>query len=231
MYYLLINQKKRLLNFTHIVSHNLRSHTANMQGILLLMDLEAPELLEIEYVKLIRNSANNLNQTLLHLNEVLDISRNLESKFEPTSIHKSIALSLESVQSLAAEKGIKIAVHGLSEDLQLRAIPAYLDSILLNILTNAIKFSDPQKQQRLIKVSLLKMPSCLLISIADNGLGLDMKRHGGQIFGMYKTFHNHSDSKGLGLFITKNQVEAMGGQIKVKSRVGKGSIFKVYLPR
>lgn len=224
-------QKKRLLNFTHIVSHNLRSHTANMQGILLLMDLEAPELLEIEYVKLIRNSANNLNQTLLHLNEVLDISRNLESKFEPTSIHKSIALSLESVQSLAAEKGIKIAVHGLNEDLQLRAIPAYLDSILLNILTNAIKFSDPQKQQRLIKVSLLKMPSCLLISIADNGLGLDMKRHGGQIFGMYKTFHNHSDSKGLGLFITKNQVEAMGGQIKVKSRVGKGSIFKVYLPR
>ncbi len=223
-------QKKRLLNFTHIVSHNLRSHTANMQAILQLMDLEAPELLALEYIQIIRNSANNLNQTLMHLNEVVDISRNLESKFEPTSIKKSMALSLESVQSLAAEKGIKIVLRDLDEDLELRTIPAYLDSILLNILTNAIKFSDPQKPERLIRISLLKMPLYLLISISDNGLGVDLKRHGQQLFGMYKTFHNHSDSKGLGLFITKNQMDALGGQIKVKSRVGKGSTFKLYLP-
>lgn len=224
-------QKKRLLNFTHIVSHNLRSHTANMQGILQLMDLEAPELLELEYVKLIRNSANNLNQTLLHLNEVLDISKNLESKFEPTSLRQSIGRAIDSVQLLAAEKGVEIDWSEVQSDVVVQAVPAYVDSIILNLLTNAIKFSDPSKPNAVVQIKLLKLPKCLMISVADNGLGLDLKRYGKQVFGMYKTFHNRSDSKGLGLFISKNQVEAMGGMMKVRSQPGLGSTFRVYLPR
>lgn len=202
-----------------------------MQGILQLMDLEAPELLELEYVKLIRNSANNLNQTLLHLNEVLDISKNLESKFEPTSLHKSIALAVGSVQVLAAESGVEIVWQAAQEEVTIHAVPAYVDSVILNLLTNAIKFRDPEKAKALVQIKLLKLPKCLLISVSDNGLGLDLKRHGKQVFGMYKTFHNRSDSKGLGLFISKNQVEAMGGLMKVVSVPGKGSTFKVYLPR
>jgi len=45
---------------------------------------------------------------------------------------------------------------------------------------------------------------------------------------MYKTFHKNHDSRGIGLFITKNQIEAMGGTIEVKSEVGKGTTFKIY---
>ncbi|MGY8915134.1 MAG: ATP-binding protein, partial [Flavobacteriales bacterium] len=63
----------------------------------------------------------------------------------------------------------------------------------------------------------------------DNGLGIDLKKHGKKIFGMYKTFHKHKEAKGIGLFITKNQVEAMNGKISVESQVDEGTTFKVTL--
>ncbi|MEM0933431.1 MAG: ATP-binding protein, partial [Bacteroidota bacterium] len=62
----------------------------------------------------------------------------------------------------------------------------------------------------------------------DNGLGIDLERYGDKMFGMYKTFHNHKDARGLGLYIIKNQIEAMGGHITVASTVNKGSTFKVF---
>lgn len=59
-------------------------------------------------------------------------------------------------------------------------------------------------------------------------MGIDLNRYGGKIFGMYKTFHNNKDARGLGLYIIKNQVEAMGGNITVNSEVNKGATFNVY---
>ena len=68
-----------------------------------------------------------------------------------------------------------------------------------------------------------------LIQVIDNGLGIDLKKHGHKLFGMYKTFHKHEDSRGIGLFITKNQIEAMDGKIEVESEVNIGTTFKIYL--
>jgi sensor histidine kinase regulating citrate/malate metabolism len=67
------------------------------------------------------------------------------------------------------------------------------------------------------------------LNVEDNGIGIDLERQGRKIFGMYKTFHHHPDARGVGLFLTKNQVEAMGGRIEVKSKVDDGSIFSVFL--
>ncbi len=69
----------------------------------------------------------------------------------------------------------------------------------------------------------------MLLSFQDNGQGIDLKRHGDKIFGMYKTFHKHKDSKGIGLFITKNQVEAMNGSIKIESKVNEGTTIYIKL--
>jgi sensor histidine kinase regulating citrate/malate metabolism len=67
-----------------------------------------------------------------------------------------------------------------------------------------------------------------VIEISDNGMGIDLKRNADKIFGMYKTFSNNPDAKGIGLFITKNQIDAMGGTIKVKSTLDIGTSFKIY---
>ena len=70
----------------------------------------------------------------------------------------------------------------------------------------------------------------LLLSKMENGLGMDLKRHGDRLFQMYKTFHTHKDSRGLGLFITKNQIESMNGKIQVESMENVGTTFKIILP-
>ena len=103
-----------------------------------------------------------------------------------------------------------------------------MDSILLNLFTNAIKYQDQTRQLKL-KISAKREDGYVVLNFKDNGLGIDMERHKDKIFGMYKTFHKHKDAKGIGLFITKNQVEAMEGKISLQSKVGKGSTFTVHL--
>ncbi|MCH8553655.1 MAG: PAS domain S-box protein [Schleiferiaceae bacterium] len=224
-------QNKRLKNFTHIVSHNLRTHTANMQGVFTLMNMEKPTILQDEYVSMVKQSADNLNQTLRHLNEVLDITKNLESKFEDTSIRKSIDMAINTVNQLAKDQKVTIIDNTKDCEIEnIKAIPAYLDSIVLNFITNSIKFKDPSKEA-FVKISCEIDEQNIYLVFEDNGLGIDLNKHGHKLFGMYKTFHNHKESTGLGLFITKNQIEAMSGSIQVESVPGEGSTFTVSLPK
>jgi hypothetical protein len=68
----------------------------------------------------------------------------------------------------------------------------------------------------------------MILNVSDNGIGIDMKKNGDKLFGMYKTFNNNPDARGIGLFITKNQIDAMGGKVEVESELGKGTSFKIY---
>jgi signal transduction histidine kinase len=73
-------------------------------------------------------------------------------------------------------------------------------------------------------------PAHIQLTVQDNGKGIDLDKHGDKIFGMFKTFHGNRDARGIGLFITRNQIEALGGTIEVASKVGEGTKFTVYLP-
>jgi len=77
-------------------------------------------------------------------------------------------------------------------------------------------------------VSSKKEGNKVVVAFNDNGQGIDLDRHGRKIFGMYKTFHGNEDAKGIGLFITKNQIEAMNGKIEVESTVNVGTTFNLY---
>jgi signal transduction histidine kinase len=106
-------------------------------------------------------------------------------------------------------------------------VPAYLDSILMNFITNAVKFRDPKREPE-IRISTSVNEDYTILRIADNGLGIDLKKHGSKLFGMYKTFHENAEARGIGLYITKNQVEAMEGKITTTSKVGKGTTFNIH---
>jgi light-regulated signal transduction histidine kinase (bacteriophytochrome) len=109
-----------------------------------------------------------------------------------------------------------------------KVVPAYLDSILLNLFTNAIKYKSP-KRKAFLEINYEINESQTIISFKDNGLGLDLKKNGHKLFGMYKTFHGNEDAKGIGLYITKNQIEAMDGKIEVESKLDCGSTFKIFI--
>jgi signal transduction histidine kinase len=118
----------------------------------------------------------------------------------------------------------------ISEDFTLSTDRAYLDSVVFNLISNAIKYRKPEAHP-IIKIQSGEFQKQNWFSISDNGMGIDLKKYGDRIFGMFKTFHGNRDARGIGLFITRNQIEALGGKIEVDSAPGQGTTFTIYLPK
>lgn len=221
------NQNKKLFNFTHIVSHNIRSHASNLSMVVDVIENTDDIDEKLSYFELFREGTEKLSESIEYLNEIITIQQ--KTNVEKTKIHlKSEIEKTRMALSLAIKESEITITNTIPESIIVKAIPAYLDSIFLNLFTNAIKYKSP-KRNATLNICYEKIDGYSVINFRDNGLGLDLKKNGHKIFGMYKTFHGNADAKGIGLFITKNQLEAMNGKIAMESEVGHGSNFKIYL--
>lgn len=222
---LVVEQNKRLLNFSYIVSHNLRSHTSNIQAISTLIETTKNEAERVEMVELLKKVSTALNETLINLNKVVNIQTNINVIIEPLNLRKYVDKTLHVLNDQIVLKNANI-INRVSDDIVVSYNPAYLESVLLNFIFNAIRYSHPE---RIPVVELIcYQEDQLVLQIADNGIGMDLERYGDELFGMYKTFNGNPDSKGVGLFISKNQIEAMGGKVVVESIVNMGTTFRIY---
>ncbi|WP_395632290.1 PAS domain S-box protein [Flavobacterium sp.] len=222
----LTQNNKDLKQFSYITSHNLRAPLSNLTGLLNLvedMDIEDPELKEI--ITGFTKSTHLLNETINDLVKVVIIKDN-------PSIHKEKVLIKEIFENVFNQLSFLIGLHKpiLKIDLEevsiLNINKSYLESIFLNLLTNAIKYRSENRQLK-VNISSKVEDDNLVLTFKDNGVGIDLVRNRDKIFGLYQRFHNHPDSKGLGLYLVKSQVEAMGGTINVESTVGKGTTFTI----
>ncbi|RZJ70706.1 PAS domain-containing protein [Flavobacterium sp.] len=222
---LVIEQNKRLQNFSYIVSHNLRSHTSNIQSIAVLMDAADSENERKQMIGMLRTVSASLNETMTNLNEVVNIQTNISLVSEDLNVRHYVenALAVLSEQIAIKAADIKVEVPKTAEIL---FNPAYLESILLNLISNAIRYSSSERDPKVL-VKWTECEASKILEVSDNGIGIDLEKYGDQIFGMYKTFSSNPDSRGIGLFITKNQVEAMGGSISAESQPGHGTKFIV----
>ena len=221
------SQNESLMNFAHIVSHNLRSHSTNMTMLakFLLQEEDEKELKNIN--RMISDAAESLSETITHLNDVVQVKTGGLENLQSTSVLNTIEHIKKSIGGLLEEQDAIIKID-VNKSHFVNVVPAYLESIFLNILTNALKYSSIDRIPVIEIKSELKKETVLII-FKDNGQGIDLKRHGDKIFGMYKTFHNHKDARGIGLFITKNQIEAMSGSIKIESVVDQGTTIFIEL--
>lgn len=222
------NQNDRLRNFAHIVSHNLRSHAANLLGMIRYMEVEDPQFSENPLFQNFKNVIDNLMESVQNLSEVADIQISDSTLMESINLVEVVNSSILNVSGLARTSEVAIQFNPEKSQRLVFGNLSYLESITLNLLTNAIKYSDPKKEKK-VEIRISQSPEWTIVEVEDNGLGIDLKRQGRKMFGMYKTFHDHPDSRGIGLFITKNQIEALGGKIEVESEEGVGTTFKVYL--
>lgn len=148
---------------------------------------------------------------------------------EPLNLREYILQALGILSEQIIQKNVLI-LNEVPENTLVNYNPAYLESVVLNFISNAIKYSSPERQPR-IELTVSYEGEDFIFKISDNGIGIDMKKNGDKLFGMYKTFNNNPDARGIGLFITKNQIDAMGGKVEVESEPGKGTSFKIYFAK
>ena len=221
---LVSEQNKRLLNFSYIVSHNLRSHTSNIQTISTFLETAESQEERDEMIELLKKVSHSLNETMSNLNEVVNIRTNINLTVEKLHLKNNIDNTIVILNDQIVKKQAEINIS-VAENVTINYNSAYLESILYNLISNAIRYSHPDRNP-VINISFDENKNVLKVS--DNGIGIDLKKNGDKLFGMYKTFNNNPNSKGIGLFITKNQIDAMGGTITVESKLDSGTTFSIF---
>ncbi len=222
----LTQNNKDLKQFSYITSHNLRAPLSNLTGLLNLIEeipIEDSELKEI--INGFSKSTHLLNETINDLVKVIIIKDNPSVQKEKLFI-KDVFENVFNQLSFLISSNKPI----LKIDLEVETIfdinKSYLESIFLNLLTNALNYREPSRQLR-ITIATKVEDNNLFMTFKDNGIGIDLEKNNDKIFGLYQRFHNYPESKGLGLYLVKSQVESMGGTISVDSNVGKGTTFTI----
>ena len=218
-------QNSRLLNFSHIVSHNLNTQAGNIQSILDFIEADDDSESTKEMLFDLRTVSNDLNETIENLTQLVLIQSNSNIPIKSLNLKHYLNKTLDLIKNVKNYDQVTI-INDIDSETYVDFNPAYLESVLLNFTTNAIKYSCVERGVS-IKYSFSIEDGKKTLSISDNGLGIDLEKHGSSLFGMYKTFHKHDDARGLGLHLTKNQIESMNGTVAVESEVGVGSTFKV----
>lgn len=223
----LTQNNKDLRQFSYITSHNLWSPLSNLIGLLKLseeIEIENQELKLI--VDGFSKSTYLLNETISDLGKVIIIRNN-------PSVDKQNLLLSESIQNVLNQIAISVKEANpiieinIKKDAYIYANKSYLESIILNLITNSIKYKS-EKRHLEIKIDLVEDETLTTITFQDNGLGIDLVKYKDKIFGLYQKFHDYHDSKGLGLYLVKSQIESMGGKIEIESDVDVGTKFSIY---
>lgn len=223
----LTRQNKQLESFSFIVSHNLRGSTSNLISLLdFYKDQNNKEGQEFIMNK-VDQTVNNLSVTLNNLLEVISIRSNGNLKTEVVFFEEVFLKLIQTYQGEIMKYDANV-LHDFEKAQKIDYFAPYLESIMQNLLSNALKYSNP-KTKPIVKFETYIQDNSVFMKVSDNGLGIDLARNGKQLFGFNKIFHKHPDAKGVGLFITKEQIESLGGEISAESLVGKGTTFTIIL--
>lgn len=222
---MLIFQNKQLVDFCNIISHNLRSPMRNVSVLVDFIETTNSEEKKKEFLGKLKPVIGSMNQTFDELLESLKVRQELDIKSDRIRFADCLARVIQDLSIEIHETGAEITGE-FSRASDVIFSRKYLISILHNLIGNAIKYRSPGKHP-VIRLSTQRENDRITLSVCDNGLGIDLEKFGDKIFRIGKTFHEHPNAKGFGLFITKTQVEAMKGTIRVESTPGRGTCFYV----
>ncbi|WP_055443153.1 sensor histidine kinase [Lacinutrix himadriensis] len=216
-------QNNKLKNFAHIVTHNLKQHVGNFESLLDFHD-EAESLDEKEELMVhLKTLSSSLTKTINNLNQVVSVQSNKNKKIERIFVAKEVNLVLKTLDFVIKEN--RATVHNnVNEKYFIYYNFSYFESVIQNLLTNAIKYKHKDRDP-VINIDYNYKKDTVDLIISDNGRGIDLDKFGKDIFGLYKTFHHNEDAEGVGLYLIRNQIESFGGKITVKSKVGIGTTF------
>ena len=221
-------QNRQLADFTHITSHNLRAPVANLNSLMEIYKLTEDEEERLDVFEKFDTVIDRLTLTLNTLIEALKTKiSDTKEELESIDLNETLDSTIQTLSGSILTSGAIIKAD-FTEVSIINYNRIYMDSIFLNLIGNAIKYKAKDRAPEIIVKSKVKNGRNI-ITFKDNGLGINLERHGHKLFGLNKVFHRHPDAKGVGLFLTKTQVEAMGGTITATSEVNVGTTFTIIL--
>ncbi len=221
----LTSQKKQLQEFNQIVSHNLRSPISSLNTLLHFFDEADDDEEKEEIVDNIKQASNSLNALLEDLVEAVKIISDDSVEYEMVNIEHVVEKTKQLLKGTIKELNAEITLDTTAWE-EIKYPKLYFESIILNLLSNALKYHSTERAPK-VKIITTIEDNKKVLKISDNGLGINLKRYGEKVFKLHKTFHRNRPGKGLGLFMTKNQVEATGSKISIESEEGKGTTFTI----
>ncbi len=221
----LVVHNNQLEQFAFIVAHNLRAPLARILGLANVVDLSKTQEDKDVALRKIITSTQDLDQVIRDLNLILNIQKHTSNlvSVDLTAAYKRVIKMLEK----EIDETKALVLKDFSSADKVYAVAPYVESILYNLLSNAIKYRDPTRIP-IITLTTEVEPEFVCLIISDNGLGINLTKYKQNMFTLYRRFHTHMEGKGLGLYLVKTQITALGGKIDVESELDKGTIFKVY---
>lgn len=224
----LVSQNNQLEQFGYIIAHNLRGTVARILGLTNLINSKPFEpTKDQEILQHIHDSAKELDATIYDLNAILEIRKGIHNSYELVNFSDRF----KKVKSMLKDK-INESETTVYEEFNVQncyAVPVYIESILYNLVSNGIKYKAHDRNP-VIHLKTALNQNRIELTVQDNGMGMDLTKLKEKVFTLYQRFHHHVEGKGMGLFLVKTQVEALGGTIEVDSKVHEGTTFKIYLP-
>jgi len=226
----LIQHNSHLEQFTYIVSHNLRAPVANIMGLADMLkdsDGDLDDESKHEVVERLSQSIKNIDTVIKDLNSILQARRPVNEQKETVHFKELcddiVTNSYHTIIKEHAQLNCAFDEAG-----SLFTIRSYLYSIFYNLVSNSIKYRRTDVDP-IITITSRKLKDKVELRFKDNGKGIDLEKNGEQLFGLYKRFDTSAEGKGMGLFMVKTQVEALGGTIKINSKPGEGTEFIIRL--
>ncbi|MFD2516361.1 PAS domain-containing sensor histidine kinase [Salinimicrobium flavum] len=209
---------------TYTTSHDLRTPVSNLISLINLIDTSTIQDKDtLLYLEMVETSAFQLNDTLNKHIDILNEEDKLNVKLEKVNLKNTLDNTLEPLKVLIEDSKAVFNID-FSEVADIKSNAFYLHSIFLNLISNSIKYSRPGCTPK-IDITSKKVDNFIRIIFSDNGLGFDMEKVDGKIFGLHQSFHDHHDSKGIGLYLVNNYMNSLGGNISLESKVNVGTTF------
>jgi signal transduction histidine kinase len=222
----LVEYNQQLEQFAFITAHNLRAPVARILGLGNVLEFASKSAQDERLIigKLIF-ATGELDTVVKDLSTILELRKNNISLITEVSLHEELRLIKENLEKEILETNAAIE-EDFSKAPSIRTIKPYLDSILINLISNAIKYRHLDRRPLIqIKSEVIENKICLTVS--DNGIGIDLSSYGDKLFTLYSRVHNHVEGKGMGLYLVKTQVVALGGKIEVESEIDRGTTFRI----
>jgi PAS domain S-box-containing protein len=224
----LVERNRDLEHFAHILSHNVRAPLSSLLGLTSLAKEGIAKEEQEVVIEGIATSANQLDKVIIDLNEILNLKRDLSE----LKTHIRLQDVFDEVEYMLTtfinDKGVQVETD-FSRLGEIVSVRSFINSIFYNLMSNAIKFSNPEVKP-CIHISSKQANGMQYLQFKDNGLGIDLNKYGSQVFGIYKRFHSGVEGRGIGLFMVRNQVQSLKGQIEVESKPGIGCVFTISFP-